>query len=165
MGNKGGLDWVKTICSVMIIHFKTPVLSGKIQFSRKLNLSISLGQKIFLDISAGWKFVYVVSRPGRNSFCTTFVVRIFRYCSEKRKCKKILPGIYLNFCLSSKKSRINILVLKLYFHLHINCSVRAEIHKKTLLSQPSYPKKLFRLGRVTSKFSYSIPLRPCYKPL
>ena len=33
---KGGLDWVKIRCLVIIIHFKTPVLSGKIRYSRKL---------------------------------------------------------------------------------------------------------------------------------
>ena len=33
---RGGGYWVKTRCSFIIIHFKSPVLTGKLQYSEKL---------------------------------------------------------------------------------------------------------------------------------
>ena len=50
---KGGLDWFKTRCFVIIIHFKTSVLSGKLQYSRKLRMYLCREGRVFLIISAG----------------------------------------------------------------------------------------------------------------
>ena len=50
---KGGLDWVNTRCLVIIIHFKTPVLSGKLQYSRELRMYLGRDGRVFLGISAG----------------------------------------------------------------------------------------------------------------
>ena len=52
---KGGLDWVKTSCLVIRIHFKTPVLSGKLKYSRKLRRYLGRDGRVFGSISAGMK--------------------------------------------------------------------------------------------------------------
>ena len=61
-------DWDKTRCFVILIHFKTPILSGKLQYSRKLKMYLSRDGKVFGGISAGTEEFLEVSRPGRKSF-------------------------------------------------------------------------------------------------
>ena len=63
MGKKGGLDVI-----IMIIHFKTPVLSGKLEYSRKLRRYFGWDGRVFGGVSAGTEELLEVSRPGRKSF-------------------------------------------------------------------------------------------------
>ena len=47
-----GLDWVQTRCLVIIIHFKTSLLSEKLQYIRKLGRYLSRDGRVFSGISA-----------------------------------------------------------------------------------------------------------------
>ena len=66
---KGGLDWVKTRCLVILIYFKTPENYITVE-----NLGgISARAEEFLGgISAGKEEFLKVSRPGRKSFWRYF---------------------------------------------------------------------------------------------
>ena len=67
-GIKGGLYWFKTRCLVIIIHFKTTVLSGKLEYSRKIRRYLGRDGRVFGGISARTEEFLEVSRPGQNSF-------------------------------------------------------------------------------------------------
>ena len=54
-GIKGGLDWVKTRCLVIIIHLKTSVLTGKLQYSGKLMRYFGGDGRVLRGILAGTK--------------------------------------------------------------------------------------------------------------
>ena len=53
MGIKWDLDWVKTRCLVIKINFKPPVLSGKLQYSRKLKRYLGRDERVLGGILSG----------------------------------------------------------------------------------------------------------------
>ena len=52
-GIKGVLDWVKTKFLVIIIHFKTSVISGNLQYSKKLRRYLGRDGRFFRGFSYG----------------------------------------------------------------------------------------------------------------